>query len=53
MRAIVFHKKTGPFLLKDLISDIEGIHEVIGDSEILIFNIELFEMAFVFKAKRK
>ncbi|WHA04353.1 UDP-3-O-(3-hydroxymyristoyl)glucosamine N-acyltransferase [Candidatus Bandiella numerosa] len=45
MRAIVFHKKTGPFLLKDLISDIEGIQEVIGDSEILIFNISTLDNA--------
>ena len=45
MRAIVFHKKTGPFLLKDLISDIEGIQEVIGDGEILISNVSTLDNA--------
>ena len=45
MSARVFHKKAGPFLLKDLINDVENIEEIIADNRALIFNISTLDNA--------
>ncbi|MFK7761154.1 MAG: UDP-3-O-(3-hydroxymyristoyl)glucosamine N-acyltransferase [Candidatus Midichloriaceae bacterium] len=45
MSARVFHKKAGPFLLKDLIRDVENIEEIIEDNGALIFNISTLDNA--------
>lgn len=45
MSVRVFHRKAGPFLLKDLISGIEAIENVIGDNNIIISNISTLDNA--------
>jgi UDP-3-O-[3-hydroxymyristoyl] glucosamine N-acyltransferase len=41
----VFHKKSGPFLLKDLINDVDTIEEIIGGNGELIYNISTLDHA--------
>lgn len=45
MNSGVFHKKAGPFKLKDLIKDVESVDEIVGDDNILVSNITTLNKA--------
>ena len=45
MSTRVFHKKSGPFLLKDLINDVDTIEEIIEGDGALIYNISTLDNA--------